>query len=783
MIPITLTLYCRIQRIIMFKYLIPGFIGLSLAITVAGQPARSYGFGYTTSHDSVIVNLLIEDGPAAKGGIKFGDQLISINSKPLKGLTLSQVAAILSPTEEATLVISRNNVSSRVTMAKAAAYSFDRTCISGDCVNGKGKAMLKWRPDFIFEGSFNDGILSGEGKIYSSKGDLLYEGEIKNMAANGRGKMYSYQLINQQPKRFLAQDGFFAENILTEGKYFFDEKTEWGAGKWKNGKLSNGYFHTTYGGAGGYIFSDSISYDEKGQAKLEGPVTVRKQTPTGEILSQGNYKNGKRDGPFQESDWKGEYTHAVNFVNGKLADSSGKVTRRKDGKVVGRKVQYLKNGTVDNLVWNIETGYFSFDASKEYYLGAKGKRSLMSTLEEEYESRKIAAVRGAGLFMPQSVFKSVPVKIYPDETVANVDDNIEVIRAPSWPAGKPDCFNSYVNKPGDTISYKWIADNQLFKVEQKLNGLHFSPTDCSVPQNPIWRVYCEMDIVQQNENAYSGIYVTTKVPGDAYEKIILFMSNYKTKTFWLGIYDPVTKVYTSLNEKTGYIDNVVMHKDVTRGKNSTTYNLIKSNNLIMIDLFAGAALRFSYEQTPELKAFDHVTGMGFVTLNPQKINVRGIYLFRFSSYVKIQSEGEYYQYRDDELKRQIAENEKKWADRGGQLSPVKKTNAGPTKEEIEASKAYAKVHAEVERLITDLMPDANKWYGLPPGHRLFNMRLGNAVESKASFIKSKIRNFISSRAFDNLDYASRKHFEHDLKLVEAMKWDYIDYVPDEDEDW
>lgn len=167
-------------------------------------------------------------------------------------------------------------------------------CLSGDCINGKGKAIYyetnnnsytyegnfvngKWEGDGLliipdnatYKGTFKNGEVTGKGEITYADGNK-YVGEVVNLNKEGEG-LYTYK--NGQTFKGI----FKAGNVWTgEGYIFMSEKAYY------KGSVLNGKQH----GKGLLRFEDGATY--------EGTFNQGEGTGTGEIIyADGNKYTGE----------------------------------------------------------------------------------------------------------------------------------------------------------------------------------------------------------------------------------------------------------------------------------------------------------------------------------------------------------------------------------------------------------------------------------------------------------------------------------------------------------
>lgn len=62
-----------------------------------------------------------------------------------------------------------------------------QTCLSGDCLNGKG--VFRYADGTIYAGEFKNGLADGKGAVYYANGDI-YQGEMRDHTFHGMGTLY-----------------------------------------------------------------------------------------------------------------------------------------------------------------------------------------------------------------------------------------------------------------------------------------------------------------------------------------------------------------------------------------------------------------------------------------------------------------------------------------------------------------------------------------------------------------------------------------------------------------
>ena len=140
--------------------------------------------------------------------------------------------------------------------------------------NGKGKEYTLDTKLFIFSGYYSNGIKNGKGEEYYDDGKLKFEGEYsKGIIINGKGYNKNKNIIMTIEKNGKGKEIYNNEKIKFEGEYFNGER-------W-NGQL----------------------YDYKGKEEFEiknGKGEIKEYNYFGELIFEGGYSNGERNGKGRE---------------------------------------------------------------------------------------------------------------------------------------------------------------------------------------------------------------------------------------------------------------------------------------------------------------------------------------------------------------------------------------------------------------------------------------------------------------------------------------------------
>ena len=197
--------------------------------------------------------------------------------------------------------------------------------------NGKIKEIYDYnhcsKQLIIYEKEYLNEETNKNGKIYDCNNRLIYEGELLNEKKNGKGKEYDSQdrlkyegeyldnLKNGKGKEYsdgeLIFEGEFKDGEMWNGygkKEFFE-------GEFKKGKMWNGKFCGQYQ-------ENNASYLKNGEGYIKFFDNY------GELLFEGEYKNGERNGKGKEYfnnelEFEGEYKDGYRFKGKKYAFHSG----------------------------------------------------------------------------------------------------------------------------------------------------------------------------------------------------------------------------------------------------------------------------------------------------------------------------------------------------------------------------------------------------------------------------------------------------------------------------
>ena len=147
---------------------------------------KGIGIGFNSNEkDSVWVESTFPNSPASKAGLLKNDLIEKINNNNVIGLKKEEILKLFrNSNDNITMLIKRKNTSKTVLIKKDFTYTYDKTCLSGNCVNGIGTALSNGLNGILYEGKFENGILV-DGKWYANakdlnnKGNLFRQGKIK----------------------------------------------------------------------------------------------------------------------------------------------------------------------------------------------------------------------------------------------------------------------------------------------------------------------------------------------------------------------------------------------------------------------------------------------------------------------------------------------------------------------------------------------------------------------------------------------------------------------------
>ena len=197
--------------------------------------------------------------------------------------------------------------------------------------NGKGKEY-DFDGNLIFEGEYLNGKRNGKGKEYNDKGEKIFEGEYLNGKRNGKGKEY-----------------YDNGNVVLHFEYlngkkwngaFYKEKDEEVFYEIKNGK---GYmFEANYNGE--LLFEGEYLNGEKNGKGKE-------YNNNGKLIYEGEYLNDKRNGKGIEYNYKGEIIFEGEYLY--------------NNKIKGR--EYIKDDLKKKKIFSFN--FFSHDKGRLEYEG------------------------------------------------------------------------------------------------------------------------------------------------------------------------------------------------------------------------------------------------------------------------------------------------------------------------------------------------------------------------------------------------------------------------------
>ncbi|MBK7434254.1 MAG: hypothetical protein IPI66_10355 [Chitinophagaceae bacterium] len=239
-----------------------------------------------------------------------------------------------------------------------------KQCLSGNCVNGKGRLRLPQMDNREYEGGFTNSLLTGEGRAY---------------ARSAGGRLY------------LEWEGLFTNGALVFGKIYDESGRELMNGTFSydgdKRKLIGGSRLITCRGKPATLFCmDMTTNSETGLISYTGLVDVYEGTNgrAGRQLSQANYLFGNRHGLAYEWDYDNNVLHYLKYNDGKRLDSTVIKTLTGDT-VIASLVRYVASES-DEFFLNIERGMFRFGKHNRYYLISNTSRGTLAYFKQEYDT-------------------------------------------------------------------------------------------------------------------------------------------------------------------------------------------------------------------------------------------------------------------------------------------------------------------------------------------------------------------------------------------------------------
>ncbi len=141
------------------------------------------------------------------------------------------------------LELDPTNIAARDNLSRYSIYStltVTSGCVSGNCVNGKGKFNINGGD--IYEGEFVNSVKQGQG-IYTFKNGVVYTGQFANNEFNGVGKIK------------------YTNGEIYEGDFVNSKRQGWGKNIFYNGDVYEGYYvNDDREGQGIYTYKNEDAY-------------------------------------------------------------------------------------------------------------------------------------------------------------------------------------------------------------------------------------------------------------------------------------------------------------------------------------------------------------------------------------------------------------------------------------------------------------------------------------------------------------------------------------------
>jgi len=293
------------------------------------QSTKSFGFTFICNgKDSVRVDKVITESPAEKGGLKTGDLLQQVNGVSLLNKTTAEVSKLLAAApDQSSIAFLRMGKPKQANVLKAPAYTFNRTCLSGDCVNGKGVAIGKLSNN-ILDGVFQNGELI-DGSWYVNGTDL-----------NKKGVLVRRGQLTSAGERFT---GVFIDPKIKAGVRWYEVK---------------GHDVTKYQFAGGSSFN--------------GVVKCYADPDSKKMLWRGTFSDGQPVDYFYRYDYENDLEWS--FLYNRGMKMSHRMQQLSTGKKLGNDLNYDER----NHSWS---GLFTVGSTKLAYLS---NMTSYKQIEEQY---------------------------------------------------------------------------------------------------------------------------------------------------------------------------------------------------------------------------------------------------------------------------------------------------------------------------------------------------------------------------------------------------------------
>lgn len=293
----------------------------ALTPLVNNWEAEKKGFGFiymANGKDSVMVTEVLANSPAAAAGLKKNDLITTIHGTDINGKTRTEVAELISKAgDKARLDFMRNGKTQTTTLLKDWRYKYDKTCLSGDCVNGKGMAMSNVSKGLLMEGKFSEGqLVDGDwylnAKNAQEKGSLFRRGTVifdrfftgfAYDVSKPEGGFWYY--VNSHD---IVKTSSINEKTVNGYVRYFSSKARlylW-EGEFRNGKKSGEFYEYLHDK--GFFWSYYLDGGEKHFHKLKKLVDGQ---PTGEWLNDDALKYNEA-----AKTWSGMFN--TGLVNPKL---------------------------------------------------------------------------------------------------------------------------------------------------------------------------------------------------------------------------------------------------------------------------------------------------------------------------------------------------------------------------------------------------------------------------------------------------------------------------------